>query len=184
VGAIPISNRRLEAAVRSHSRRPASTPAPDLSRPWRVWHERLEIETTTPMEFVDITEDLTALLWRCDLTCGVANVQTRHTTTGIVVNEHEPLLLDDFRRTLERAAPRLGGYAHDDLRRRWVNLVPDERANGHAHCQALFLPSSASINLVDGRLCLGRWQRVFFVELDGGQRREVSVVVMGETGGA
>jgi thiamine phosphate synthase YjbQ (UPF0047 family) len=34
--------------------------------------------------------------------------------------------------------------------------------------------------VADGRLLLGRWQRVFFVELDGPRDREISVVLFGE----
>ena len=44
----------------------------------------------------------------------------------------------------------------------------------------LLLPSSACLNVTDGRLLLGRWQRVFFVELDGPREREISVLVFGE----
>jgi secondary thiamine-phosphate synthase enzyme len=62
-----------------------------------------------------------------------------------------------------------------------VNLSPDERSNGHAHCRALLLGVSATLNIVDGRLLLGRWQRVFFVELDGPRERAISAVVLGES---
>jgi secondary thiamine-phosphate synthase enzyme len=62
---------------------------------------------------------------------------------------------------------------------RTVNLAPDERANGHAHCRALLLGPTALLNVADGRLQLGRWQRVFLVELDGPRRREISVQVLG-----
>jgi secondary thiamine-phosphate synthase enzyme len=61
-----------------------------------------------------------------------------------------------------------------------VNVAADERPNGHAHCRALLLPSSASLNVVDGRLQLGTWQRVFLVELDGPRDREVSLLAFGE----
>ena len=64
---------------------------------------------------------------------------------------------------------------------RTVNLAPDERANGYAHCRALLLPTSALLNVAEGRLQLGRWQRVFLVELDGPRVREVSVPVSGES---
>jgi secondary thiamine-phosphate synthase enzyme len=96
-----------------------------------------------------------------------------------MVNEHEPGLLDDLARLLDRLAPREAHYAHDDLGVRTVNLVPGERINGHAHCQALLLRASESLTVAHGALCLGRWQRLFLVELDGPQTREVSVVTMG-----
>lgn len=60
------------------------------------------------------------------------------------------------------------------------NLAPGGRPNGHAHCHALLLGSSASLNFAEGRLQLGYWRRVFFVELDGPRAREVSVLVLGE----
>ena len=63
-----------------------------------------------------------------------------------------------------------------------MNLTPDERRNGHAHCRALLLGPSACLNVVDGRLQLGRWQRVFLVELDGPRAREISVLMLGEGG--
>lgn len=150
---------------------------------WTVASECLRLQSVTEVQFVDITDAVARLVRRHRLRAGLVNVQTRHTTTGIVVNEHEPLLLEDFRRTLQRVAPRLGGYAHDDFRRRGP-LPVGERVNGHAHCRALLLPCHATLNVGDGGLCLGRWQRVFFVELDGPQAREVSVGLCGVTDGA
>ena len=110
---------------------------------------------------------------------GVVNVQTTHTTTAVIVNEAEPLLLDDFRDLLERAASRADVYRHDDLARRH-DVPADEPRNGHAHCRALLLPTSAlpqrrrraARRSADGSACS-------CVELDGPRPREVSVVVMG-----
>jgi secondary thiamine-phosphate synthase enzyme len=140
---------------------------------------RIRITTRRPTEFIDITIRLEQLAARAGLDCGLLNVQTLHTTTGVVVNEHEPLLLADFESLLERLAPADGRYRHDDAASRTVNVTDGERPNGHAHCRALFLPTSATLNVVDGRLRLGRWQRVFLVELDGPRERELSVVLLG-----
>ena len=48
--------------------------------------------------------------------------------------------------------------------------------------RALLLSPSVCLNVVDGQLQLGRWQRIFFVDLDGPQRRDLSVLVLGATG--
>ena len=141
-------------------------------------HARIRLVTTRPTDFVDLTDHLTRVLAEAGVETGLVNVQTSHTTTAVIVNEGEPLLLDDFRDLLERAAPRAGAYRHDDLARR-QDVPPDEPRNGHAHCRALQLPTSALLNVVAGRLALGRWQRVFLLDLDGPRPREVSVVVMG-----
>lgn len=143
---------------------------------------RIQVRTSQPTEFIDLTDRLQSLVAGAGLRFGILNVQTLHTTTAIVVNEHEPLLLADFQAVLEAAAPGDGPYQHDDVTARTVNLTEAERPNGHAHCRALLLSPSACLNVVGGRLLLGRWQRVFFVELDGPRDREISVLIFGEAG--
>jgi secondary thiamine-phosphate synthase enzyme len=138
------------------------------------------LTTRRPTEFVDLTDRLERLVARAGVQNGLLNVQTLHTTTGVIVNEHEPLLLADFQSMLERLVPDDGRYRHDDASVRTVNLTAEERVNGHAHCRALFLPVSACLNIVNGRLRIGRWQRVFFVEFDGPRDREISVVILSD----
>ena len=143
-------------------------------------HARIRVATARAVEFVDLTSRIEEVAATAGIHAGLVNIQSRHTTTAIAVNEHEPLLLADFEGLLARVAPDDGGYRHDDLGVRTVNLTPDERVNGHAHCRALLLGSSACLNVAEGRLQLGCWQRVFLVELDGPRVREVSVLVLGE----
>ncbi len=143
-------------------------------------HARIHLATSHPTQFIDLTDRLQHLVSEAGLRVGVLNVQTLHTTSAVIVNEHEPLLLTDFQALLESAAPRDGRYRHDDPVARTVNLTERERPNGHAHCRALLLPSSACLNVVKGTLVLGPWQRVFFVELDGPRERDVSVLAFGE----
>jgi secondary thiamine-phosphate synthase enzyme len=145
-------------------------------------HSRMRVETSHPTEFIDITDRIEALAAEAGIHAGLVNIQSLHTTTAIVVNEHEPLLLADFDALLARTAPRDAPYRHDDMDVRTVNLAPGERPNGHAHCHALLLGSSASLNFADGRVQLGRWQRVFLAELDGPRVREISVLIIGEGG--
>ena len=142
----------------------------------------IHVTTTQPTEFVDLTDRLERLVADAGFRFGILNVQTLHTTTAVVVNEHEPLLLADFQALLEVAAPADGRYRHDDMTVRTVNMTDAERPNGHAHCRALLLPSSACLNVAQGRLRLGQWQRVFLVELDGPRERDLSVLIVGEAG--
>lgn len=145
-------------------------------------HTRVRINTERQTEFIDLTGGLQDFVAEAGVGFGLLNIQTLHTTTAIVVNEHEPLLLQDFASFLEDAAPASGAYKHDDERLRTVNVVPGERSNGHAHCRALLLPTTVCLNVVNGRLLLGRWQRVFLAELDGPRAREISVLLIGESG--
>jgi secondary thiamine-phosphate synthase enzyme len=140
----------------------------------------IHLATTQPTEFIDLTDRLTAFAATTGVRSGILNLQTLHTTTAVIVNEHEPLLLADFQALLEGVAPGHRRYLHDDITVRTVNMTDAERPNGYAHCRALLLPTAASINVIDSRLSLGRWQRVFFVELDGPRDRVLSVVAIGE----
>ena len=143
-------------------------------------HTKVRIVTEQHTEFIDLTESLEELLAESRILTGLLNVQSLHTTAAIVVNEGEPLLLKDFECVLRKIAPDDVAYRHDDESIRTVNLNPGERPNGSSHCKALLLSSSACLNVVDGRLVLGRWQRVFLAELDGPRSRELSVLLIGE----
>ena len=140
---------------------------------------RARIRTTDPVAVTDLTARVEAFLSSAGLEAGWVNVQSRHTTAGICVNENEPLLVADLLALLERLAPRRAGYAHDELHRR-PGVGADEPRNGHAHAKALLLRTAETLNVAGGRLQLGRWQRVLLLELDGPREREVSLLAMGE----
>jgi secondary thiamine-phosphate synthase enzyme len=140
---------------------------------------RLAIRTREAVEVVDLTARIEAFVEAAALEAGWVNVQSRHTTAGIAVNENEPGLLRDALALLERLAPRGAGYAHDALHLR-PGVPPDERPNGHAHAKALLLRTAETVNGAAGRLQLGTWQRVLLVELDGPREREVSMLALGE----
>ena len=55
--------------------------------------------------------------------------------------------------------------------------LPLYRYLGGPAAQVLPVPC---LNVLNGRLMLGRWQRVFLVELDGPRSREISVMLVGE----
>lgn len=141
---------------------------------------RVRVRSDAAVAVVDLTARVERFMARAGLVSGWVNVQTRHTTTGVCVNENEPLLLGDLLALLERLAPRGAvAYAHDELHRR-PDVPPDERPNGHAHAKALLLRTAETLNVAGGRLQLGRWQRVLLLDLDGPREREVSLLGMGE----
>lgn len=134
----------------------------------------LTVHTPAARCFVDITEDVMDGVRTTGVESGIAVVTSRHTTAAIVVNEHEPLLLQDLNVFLSGLAPEDSEYAHNT-----APCAPGEGPNGHAHCQALLLNASASIPVLDGRLSLGRYQRIFLVELDRPRTRNITISVLG-----
>jgi len=157
----------------SISARVVTSPGPDAA------HLRLRVTTSEEIEIVDLTDQIARFVAGARLRSGILAMHTLHTTTAVVLNEDEPLLREDIRLQLERMAPRGQAYNHDDLSRRCVNLMPEERVNGHAHCRALLLGASISLGIMNGQLLLGRWQRILFVDLDGPQERQVMATLIG-----
>ena len=141
---------------------------------------RLVFETTRAPQFIDITQEVEGFVRDSRIQNGCVVVYSKHTTAAIKINENEPLLLQDMERFLNRVASPDGYYQHNDFTARGANISEDECANGHAHCQHLLMSSSETIPVIDGVLHLGRWQRVFLVELDRPRAREVILQVLGE----
>ena len=82
-------------------------------------------------------------------------------------------------RVLSRIAPAGDYYEHNDFSIRTVNMHDDEPANGHAHCQHLFLGASETVPIHEGAARLGQWQTLFLVELDHARPRGVFVQALG-----
>jgi secondary thiamine-phosphate synthase enzyme len=155
-----------------------------VAKEWVVVNEVITVNTPDAPHFIDLTETIQEVIAREGLIAGTALIFSKHTTAAIVINEHEPLLLEDISDLLTRLVPhtRVANYRHDDMDIRTVNLVEDEPLNGHAHCQHLFLGSSIQIPISRTRLNLGQWQRVFLVELDRPRTRQVVIQLSGIQG--
>ena len=149
----------------------------------KMLFENHSFSTTRCMEFRDVTDDVRSTVDRSGVTNGMALVYSPHTTCAIVINEKESGFIHDFESLVRRLVPQDASYLHDDLTLRTENLEDDDHdvPNGHAHCaQGLLASASQAIPIVDGTLQLGRWQRVFFLELDRARDRRILIQVLGE----
>jgi secondary thiamine-phosphate synthase enzyme len=138
-------------------------------------HRKLSLRTTEAIQIVDVTALITQAIAGTDIRNGLVTLISPHTTAYVNLNEREEMLQSDMVAFLQRLVPRDAGYGH--------NLNPvDGRNNAHAHLLGLFMNASESIPIADGRLLLGGWQSIFFVELDGPRdRRGLLLHLMGES---
>ena len=148
---------------------------------FKVCSDLVHLRTKGRFPFIDLTELVKERVRRSGVTHGLVNVHTKHTTTGLFVNENEPMLLEDFEELLEGWAPRSRTYRHNRLHAR-PDAPPGERPNGHSHARAMLLGMSVSLNITEGELHLGKFQNIFLVELDGARSRSVSILVLGLSG--
>jgi secondary thiamine-phosphate synthase enzyme len=146
--------------------------------------ENHDLVTEQRSQLIDVTDDVVDVVERSEIQNGMALVYSPHTTCAILINEHEDGFHSDFDGMLERLAPSNGDayYRHDDLSIRTQGLEEDTALypNGHSHCRSGIMSSSQTIPVVDGRLTLGRWQRIFFCELDRARPRKFFVQIIGD----
>jgi secondary thiamine-phosphate synthase enzyme len=133
-----------------------------------IYREELHLSTGSRVEIVDITRQVDENLKKSGLKHGMLNIYSKHSTSAVVINENESGLLEDFKNTLEKIIPADDGYRHDRIDN-----------NADSHIRSFLLGGSENIPFQDGRLMLGTWQSIFFVELDGPRQRRLTVTVTG-----
>ena len=124
------------------------------------------------VEFIDLTDRLAALVGDAERRAGLLHLRL-HTTTGLLINEAEPLLLEDLAGAAGAMARAAGRLRHDDFSRRTINVAgPRERATAMRTAARRCSVHRDGHGRRTGGLCLGRWQRVLFAEFDGPQCRD------------
>ena len=140
-----------------------------------VISKSLKINSNSHFQIIDITSEIKTAFNEINdgednIEKGILTVFTKHSTSAIVVNENEKGLLKDFESILEDLIKDKNGYAHD---------VIDN--NAASHLKSFLLGSSETIPIINGKIDLGTWQSIFFIELDGPRRnRTVDLVFIGE----
>lgn len=145
----------------------------------KSFFKKIALKTNKQFELIDITASVKQAVSDSGIKEGIALVFNPHTTAAVRLNHNEPLLLQDFMKLVYRLAPIDTSYSHDlfELRQ---NLDINERSNGHAHVKTFLFGSSETLIVQNGAPFLGEKQSVFFVEFDGGRKRDFYVQVIGE----
>lgn len=134
----------------------------------QIIHETISIDTDKTVETINITGNIRDIVEKYNITDGIISVSTKHTTGSIMINEDEEGLKKDYLNFLEKLVPQ-DNYLHDKIDN-----------NATAHIKAMLTTPTQSLSLRDGKINLGTWQSIFFVELDGPrQNRSVNVTIIG-----
>ena len=133
----------------------------------KIKNHSIKINTNRNFEIIDITSKINELI---DVENGIISIFSKHSTSAIVVNENESGLLNDLEFTLDNLITDKFTYQHDRI---------DD--NAKSHLKSFLLSSSECLPIKNGRLDLGTWQSVFFIELDGPRHnRTISLTIIGE----
>ena len=152
---------RWGADANGHARQPS------------VHVQRIEIDTTKRLEIRDLTAMVQDMVAATGANSGLATLSTMHTTTAVFVNEPQTALLDDIEDMLERIVPRHEEWKHNDPR-----YSDCDRHNADSHLRAIMLGNSVTLQIADGALTMGQWQRILMAELDGPRKRTLVLQVL------
>jgi secondary thiamine-phosphate synthase enzyme len=118
----------------------------------------VKVRSRRKRDLIDVTDEVAA---QVHFGSGVLHIFVPHTTAGVTLNEgYDPAVAEDILSVTRRMVP-------ED--------IPQKHAEGNSDSHALSSVFGASllIPVVDGDLVLGRWQRIFLVEMDGPRTRRL-----------
>ncbi len=137
-----------------------------------TFEEEHRFSTDGDGTIIDITGYLMSTLQNSGIMTGQLNVIVPGSTGAITTVEFEPGLLRDLPKFFEKIIPSGIEYGHDAT---WGD------GNGFSHIRSALLGPALTIPVSDGRLVLGTWQQVVFMEFDNRPRsRNIHVNIIGE----
>ncbi len=137
-----------------------------------IFSETISLSTKGFSDIIDITDHVDTVLRHSKIENGLVTVFCPGSTGAVTTIEYESGVIRDLQKAIEKIAPSNIPYEHD---RRWGD------GNGFSHVRAALMKPSLTIPLIKGRLTLGTWQQIVFIDFDNRRReRNILVQVMGE----
>ena len=137
-----------------------------------VISESISVNTKGNADIHEITNQITKVVSRSGLIAGTVTIFCPSSTSALTTIEYDGGAVSDLKRLFDEIIPVNREYAHNE---RWHD------GNGHSHVRAALLGPSLVIPFVDGKLTLGVWQQVIYVDFDNRPRqRELVVQLIGE----
>ena len=136
----------------------------------------LEIMTDKYNQYFIITEDVKKIVASSKIKNGMVTVETKHTTTGIIINEALECLESDIDVFLANLIPEDAPYSHCHMLRDYGSTG----GNPTGHLKSMLVGNHCHIPLVDGKLVAGSAQDIWFCEFDGPAQRTINIIIQGE----
>jgi len=131
---------------------------------------QFKISTKGFTDIIDITERVSEIVKNSKVKDGICLISSPGSTCGITTIEYESGMIKDLKRTLEKIAPMNKDYEHC---KKWGDC------NGYAHVRSALIKPFLAVLIEGGRLVLGQWQQIAFLDFDNRSReREVSVKII------
>jgi secondary thiamine-phosphate synthase enzyme len=137
-----------------------------------VHSNTFEVSTQGFGDAIDVTAQVAASVEQSGIRNGIVCIANPGSTAGITTVEFEPGAVADLKEALQKLAPEKARYHHNDT---W------DDGNGFAHLRSALVGASQAFPVRDGRVALGTWQQIVFLDFDNRpRRRKLVVTVVGE----
>ncbi|HXX58462.1 MAG TPA: secondary thiamine-phosphate synthase enzyme YjbQ [Thermodesulfovibrionales bacterium] len=137
-----------------------------------IFTDTISLHTKGFTDIVDFTGGVVSILEKSKVGNGLATVFCTGSTGAVTTIEYESGVMNDLKKAIEKIAPSDIMYEHDN---RWGD------GNGFAHVRAALMKPSLSVPVVGGKLSLGTWQQIVFIDFDNRKRqRSLIVQVIGD----
>lgn len=133
----------------------------------------LRILTKTYNELDVITPQVERIVGESGVRDGMVTVITKHTTTGVTVNESLECLESDIQTALGLFAPEDRPYSHARMLRDYGSTA----GNPTGHLKAMLTGNHCHFLIQNGQMIRGGAQDIYFCEFDGPAQRNVLVMV-------
>ncbi len=128
----------------------------------------IPLRTTSHTQMIDMTRQIQQVVSDSGIADGICIVFIPHTTAAVTIHENaDPDVQTDFMKEINKIVPWEDGYLHME-------------GNAAAHLKASMMGFSETVIIKDGRLVLGTWQGIYFLEYDGARNRKVIVKIMSD----
>ena len=137
-----------------------------------IFSDTISFGTKGFSDMIDMTHHVEKVLNSSGIKNGLLTVFCPGSTGSVTTIEYESGVLKDLQKAIEKIVPSNIPYEHD---RRWGD------GNGFSHVRAALMKPGITIPCMDGRLALGTWQQIVFIDFDNHRReRRIIVQVIGE----
>jgi secondary thiamine-phosphate synthase enzyme len=128
----------------------------------------IKLRTSRRTELKDVTDEVEKRVRESGVKSGVCHLYVPHTTAGVIINEgYDPDVARDMEGALDRLVPDRPEFRHSE-------------GNSDSHIKTALIGSSQTVWIENGRLTLGRWQKIFFAEFDGPRTRELHIKIVSD----
>lgn len=133
---------------------------------------RFTVATKGFNDVIDITDKVSEIVGKSKIKEGLCLISCPGSTCGITTIEAEPNLIGDFKEFLEKIVPSNRSYRHDQT---WGDK------NAPSHIRSALIKPFLTVPVEDGKLVLGAWQNIIFLDFDNRSRnREIIVKIIGK----